>query len=124
MCERFAGLARNADAARSSDFGSWHLLGTSGTVTTLAAIALDLPRYNRARVDMSWYKTAAMLAIVERLADLGPEALAGIGGIGPERAALMLPGCALFSAICATRGRAPSCGASPTAACARACCAN
>jgi exopolyphosphatase/guanosine-5'-triphosphate,3'-diphosphate pyrophosphatase len=77
-----------------------HLLGTSGTVTTLAAIALKLPRYNRTRVDGSWHETAHMLRVVDRLVGQDTEALAQIGSIGPERADLMLPGCAIFTAIC------------------------
>ena len=78
----------------------YHLLGTSGTVTTLAAIALKLPRYNRTRVDGSWHESAHMLKVVDRLVGLDTEALAKIGSIGPERADLMLPGCAIFAAIC------------------------
>jgi len=84
------------------DFDSehYHLLGTSGTVTTLAAIALKLPRYNRTRVDGSWHETAHMLRVVERLLGQDTAALARIGSIGAERADLMLPGCAIFCAIC------------------------
>jgi exopolyphosphatase/guanosine-5'-triphosphate,3'-diphosphate pyrophosphatase len=77
-----------------------HLLGTSGTVTTLAAIALNLARYNRARVDASWHESAAMLKVVDRLVGLDVAALARIGPIGKERADLMLSGCAIFAAIC------------------------
>jgi exopolyphosphatase/guanosine-5'-triphosphate,3'-diphosphate pyrophosphatase len=77
-----------------------HLLGTSGTVTTLAAIALKLPRYNRTRVDASWHETGHMLRVVEQLVGQDTQALARIGSIGPERADLMLPGCAIFAAIC------------------------
>ena len=83
------------------DNRKYHLLGTSGTVTTLAAIALKLPRYNRTRVDGSWHETAHMLKVVDRLVGLDTDALAKIGSIGPERADLMLPGCAIFAAICA-----------------------
>lgn len=83
------------------DAHKYHLLGTSGTVTTLAAIALKLPRYNRTRVDGSWHETAHMLRVVDRLLDQDREALAKIGSIGAERADLMLPGCAIFAAICA-----------------------
>ena len=71
-------------------------------MTTLAAIALKLPRYNRARVDASWYETRRMLAVVERVSRLSVPALAKIGPIGAERADLMLAGSAIFSAICAT----------------------
>jgi exopolyphosphatase/guanosine-5'-triphosphate,3'-diphosphate pyrophosphatase len=78
-----------------------HLLGTSGTVTTLAAIALKLPRYNRSRVDGSWHETRHMLNVVDRLAGMDTATLAEIGSIGTERADLMLPGCAIFAAICA-----------------------
>jgi exopolyphosphatase/guanosine-5'-triphosphate,3'-diphosphate pyrophosphatase len=89
-------------AARMEDFDirKYHLLGTSGTVTTLAAIAMKLPRYNRTRVDGSWHETAHMLKLVERLVGLDTAALAKIGSIGTERADLMLPGCAIFAAIC------------------------
>src|SRR6202012_4960936 len=55
-----------------------HLLGTSGTVTTLAAIALDLPRYIRARVDASWHSTKSLVAVADRLADLDVPALARV----------------------------------------------
>ena len=82
------------------DTGKYHLLGTSGTVTTLAAIALKLPRYNRTRVDGSWHETAHMLRVVDRLLGQDMASLARIGAIGVERADLMLPGCAIFSAIC------------------------
>ena len=97
-----AAASRLSRKARLADFDGrkYHLLGTSGTVTTLAAIALKLPRYNRTRVDGSWHETAHMLKVVDRLVGLDIEALAKIGSIGPERADLMLPGCAIFAAIC------------------------
>jgi exopolyphosphatase/guanosine-5'-triphosphate,3'-diphosphate pyrophosphatase len=77
-----------------------HLLGTSGTVTTLAALALKLPRYNRTKVDGSWHETGHMLRIVEHIAGHDVAALTRLGPIGPERADLMLAGCAIFTAIC------------------------
>ncbi|HSS13577.1 MAG TPA: hypothetical protein VLL04_06785, partial [Rhizomicrobium sp.] len=55
---------------------------------------------NRTRVDGSWHETAHMLRVVEKLVGLDTEALARIGSIGHERADLMLPGCAIFAAIC------------------------
>jgi exopolyphosphatase / guanosine-5'-triphosphate,3'-diphosphate pyrophosphatase len=77
-----------------------HLLGTSGTVTTLAALALKLPRYVRAKVDGSWHPTKKLMNVVERVSRLDVEALAGLGAVGPERADLMLAGSAIFAAIC------------------------
>jgi exopolyphosphatase/guanosine-5'-triphosphate,3'-diphosphate pyrophosphatase len=90
-----------AQTGADFDPGEFHLLGTSGTVTTLAAIALRLPRYDRSRVDASWHETARMLQVVDDLAGMDQAGLAAIGSIGPERADLMLPGCAIFAAICA-----------------------
>jgi exopolyphosphatase/guanosine-5'-triphosphate,3'-diphosphate pyrophosphatase len=90
-----------ADADGGFDPRHNHLLGTSGTVTTLAAIALNLTRYNRARVDASWHETRAMLKVVDRLVGMDVAALSRVGPIGTERADLMLPGCAIFAAICA-----------------------
>ena len=101
MHERFAAIRQAADKVGAFDLATHHLLGTSGTVTTLAAIAQGLPRYNRARVDASWHKTPDMLGVVERLSAMTQEELAAVGSIGSERAGLMLAGCAIFSAVCA-----------------------
>jgi len=76
-----------------------HLLGTSGTVTTLAGIALALPRYDRARVDGSWHSSIRMLEIAEDVAGRDLRGRADMPCIGAERAELMLPGLAIFSAI-------------------------
>ena len=97
LAERFGALA-----SQMTDFDptAEHLLGTSGTVTTLAAIAMGLPRYIRSRVDASWHKTGTLVAVADRLAGMDQQGLAGIGSIGADRADLMLPGCALFAAIC------------------------
>ena len=89
-----------AGQTQGFDAKTEHLLGTSGTVTTLAAIALKLPRYNRARVDASWHETAQLLSVVDRISHMDAPGLAGIGAIGPERADLMLAGSAIFAAIC------------------------
>ncbi|MEP6829435.1 MAG: Ppx/GppA phosphatase family protein [Rhizomicrobium sp.] len=101
MCDamraRFAPLAQQTP---DFDPAHEHLLGTSGTVTTLAAIALKLPRYNRAKVDASWHETSRLLDVAERISRLDMAALAKMGAIGPERADLMLAGSAIFAAIC------------------------
>jgi exopolyphosphatase/guanosine-5'-triphosphate,3'-diphosphate pyrophosphatase len=87
-------------ASHGYDPAHEHLLGTSGTVTTLAALALKLPRYSRAKVDGSWHETGHMLKVVDRIAGLDPVQLGRLGPIGPERADLMLAGSAVFAAIC------------------------
>ncbi len=95
----FARARKEIEKAGPLDIATHHLLGTSGTVTTLAGIALGLTRYERSRVDASWHRCADILAIVERLSAMTRPARAAIGCVGEERADLVLPGCAIFCAI-------------------------
>jgi exopolyphosphatase / guanosine-5'-triphosphate,3'-diphosphate pyrophosphatase len=99
MTARFAEVRRAMDARAPFDSARHHLLGTSGTVTTLAGVAMGLPRYVRARVDTSWHDSAAILAVAERLVAMEREERAGQGCIGEERADLIVAGCAIFAAI-------------------------
>ncbi len=80
--------------------GNVHMLGTSGPVTTLGAIYLDLPRYDRARVDGLSIRRESIEAICAQLVTLDFEARLGHPCIGPGRADLMVMGCAVLSAIC------------------------
>ena len=95
----FAAVKRRMERCAPFVPAGHHLLGTSGTVTTLAAIALGLPHYRRDKVDASWHDCGRILSIVEQISGLDLEARARLACIGPERADLVLPGCALFSAI-------------------------
>ena len=79
--------------------GGVRLLGTSGTVTTLAGIALGLPRYHRPLVDGQVLSHADASAAVEALREMGRDGLAAHPCVGPERADFVLPGCAIFTAI-------------------------
>ncbi|HEY6432911.1 MAG TPA: Ppx/GppA phosphatase family protein [Acetobacteraceae bacterium] len=75
------------------------LLGTSGTVTTLAGEALSLPRYRRPLVDGVVLGRRAAIQAVERLREMGREGLEQHPCVGPQRADFVLPGCAVFVAI-------------------------
>jgi exopolyphosphatase/guanosine-5'-triphosphate,3'-diphosphate pyrophosphatase len=79
--------------------GNAHLLGTSGTVTTLAGVHLNLPAYNRSRVDGCWLTQRQVRAVINSLLRLDYEARACQPCIGPERADLVLAGCAILEAI-------------------------
>ncbi len=79
--------------------GGVHLLGTSGTVTTLAGLALDLPRYCRSQVDGTVLSRRQAEDAVDRLRAMGRDGLARHPCVGPERAEFVLPGCAIFVAI-------------------------
>jgi exopolyphosphatase/guanosine-5'-triphosphate,3'-diphosphate pyrophosphatase len=76
-----------------------HLLGTSGTVTTMAGLHLDLPRYDRRRVDGLWLTAGELNAVVERLLDSSYEERVLNACIGAERADLVIGGCAILEAI-------------------------
>jgi exopolyphosphatase/guanosine-5'-triphosphate,3'-diphosphate pyrophosphatase len=75
------------------------LLGTSGTVTTLAGIALGLPRYSRAAVDGTVLEAAEAEAALAALRAMGRSGLEQHPCVGPDRAEFVLPGCAVFAAI-------------------------
>jgi len=76
-----------------------HLLGTSGTVTTIAGVYLDLPRYERRRVDGCWLNNTQVTDVVERLLAMSYEGRVANPCIGAERADLVLAGCAILEAI-------------------------
>ena len=76
-----------------------HLLGTSGTVTTIAGVQMGLPRYDRSRVDGSWLNTDDIGAVTDRLLHMTYEQRAANPCIGKERADLVLAGCAILEEI-------------------------
>jgi exopolyphosphatase/guanosine-5'-triphosphate,3'-diphosphate pyrophosphatase len=80
--------------------GEVQMLGSSGTVTTLAGIHLELPRYNRAMVDGSVLTFDCVRTVSQRLAGMSYEARTAHPCIGGERADLVLAGCAVLEAIC------------------------
>jgi exopolyphosphatase/guanosine-5'-triphosphate,3'-diphosphate pyrophosphatase len=80
--------------------GEVQMLGSSGTVTTLAGIHLELPRYNRALVDGTALTFACARAVSERLIALDYDGRVAHPCIGSDRADLVLAGCAILEAIC------------------------
>ncbi len=76
-----------------------HLLGTSGTVTTVAGVHLGLSHYDRRRVDGLWMNDAEMDCAIDRLLAMTYRDRAQNPCIGTERADLVLAGCAILDAI-------------------------
>ncbi len=76
-----------------------HMLGTSGTVTTIAGVHLDLKRYDRNRVDGCWMSAQQITAVIERLLAMSYQERVASPCIGAERADLVLAGCAILEAI-------------------------
>ena len=75
------------------------LLGTSGTVTTLASVHLALPSYDRRAVDGLHVPIEAMQKISEMIATMDYEERSALPCIGTERADLVVAGCAILEAI-------------------------
>ncbi len=76
-----------------------HMLGTSGTVTTIAGVYLELKRYERRRVDGCWMGDEEVSRVVERLLAMSYDDRVANPCIGAERADLVLAGCAILDAI-------------------------
>ena len=105
VAEAVAALApfeRTNDIQRHVRTGRVQMLGSSGTVTTLAGIHLALPRYTRALVDGSVLTFEQISVVSTHLAGLDLAGRAANPCIGRERADLVLSGCAILDAICAT----------------------
>jgi exopolyphosphatase/guanosine-5'-triphosphate,3'-diphosphate pyrophosphatase len=91
--------ARHGIAARVRD-GAVQMLGTSGTVTTLAGIHMGLPRYDRARVDGCRLTFDEANGVARRLVAMDYDGRVAHPCIGPERADMVIAGTAIFEAIC------------------------
>ncbi|VAW10223.1 Exopolyphosphatase [hydrothermal vent metagenome] len=94
--EEFENTHKIADAIASRRV---HLLGTSGTVTTVAGIHLGLPRYDRRHVDGCWLDSQDALVVSRRLLAMNYDERVRSPCVGHERADLVLAGCAILEAI-------------------------
>ncbi len=98
--DSFSNFAARIDPMRSKGpLAELRLLGTSGTVTTLASLHLDLPQYDRRAVDGLIVPTESMRSISERLAEMSPDERRDLPCIGRERAELVVAGCAILETI-------------------------
>ena len=97
VARRLRPFAKRAGAEQRC--ANFHLLGTSGTVTTLAGLHLDLPRYDRRRVDGLWMERREVDVVMRRLVAMSFHERVAHACIGRERADLVLAGCAIFEAI-------------------------
>ncbi len=82
--------------------GELQMIGTSGTVTTLAGVHQDLPRYDRRRVDGCYLRAETIVRLSQRIAAMSYEERVAHGCIGPQRADLVVAGCAILHALCHT----------------------
>ncbi|CDO39559.1 Ppx/GppA phosphatase family protein [Bartonella henselae] len=77
----------------------FHLLGTSGTITALAGMHLNLERYDRKKIDGIWMNDADITLMMQRLLSWDVKKRGTNPCIGRERADLILAGCAILDVI-------------------------
>ncbi len=96
MLDRFDDGGRLKDVVAG---GKFHLIGTSGTVTTLAGVHLGLPRYDRRRVDGLWMERENVDRMIDTILSWDFDMRKANPCIGADRADLVLSGCAILEAI-------------------------
>jgi exopolyphosphatase/guanosine-5'-triphosphate,3'-diphosphate pyrophosphatase len=99
MVDEVAGFVEKFAAAHPHDPDGFHMLGTSGTVTTIAGVFLRLKRYDRRRVDGCWLSDQEISRVIAELMAMSFDERAANPCIGAERADLVLAGCAILDAI-------------------------
>ncbi|MCP5072785.1 MAG: Ppx/GppA family phosphatase [Rhodobacteraceae bacterium] len=77
----------------------FQIIGTSGTVTTVAASHLGLSRYERCKVDGISMCKQEIDAVVKRYLSIGPEGRRKAPCIGTDRHELIMSGAAILQAI-------------------------
>jgi exopolyphosphatase / guanosine-5'-triphosphate,3'-diphosphate pyrophosphatase len=99
--DSLAGFSERIESARheTGPGRELRLLGTSGTVTTLASLHLQLPQYDRRAVDGLLVQSADMRAICQGLGRMSPAERQAQPCIGRERSDLVVSGCAILETI-------------------------
>ncbi|MEO1504661.1 MAG: Ppx/GppA phosphatase family protein [Pseudomonadota bacterium] len=92
-------FAKNHCEPTAERLSRMQLLGTSGTITTLAGVHLDLERYSRRAVDGLWIASSAVDRVIERLVGMNGEQRAAIPCIGEDRSTNLMSGAAILRAI-------------------------
>lgn len=84
---------------QAMDSGQVQMVGTSGTVTTLAAIQLKLERYDRRLIDGVYLEVGDLQRVIDSLLDMDSEQRIQHPCIGPGRADLVVVGSAILQGI-------------------------
>ena len=99
--DSFSDFAERVSGARprAGEADMLRLLGTSGTVTTLASLHLQLPQYDRRAVDGLIVPSESMRDISRELSGMSLAERRELPCIGRERADLVVAGCAILESI-------------------------
>ncbi|KZK81951.1 Exopolyphosphatase [Pseudovibrio sp. W64] len=99
VSQRLENFPLGNELSRAIERGNVHMLGTSGTVTTLAGVHLGLKRYDRRRVDGAWMEQEDVSAMINQLLNMSYQERVENPCIGEDRADLVLAGCAILEGI-------------------------
>ncbi|KZL17817.1 Exopolyphosphatase [Pseudovibrio axinellae] len=99
VSKRLQNFPLGNELSRAIERGNVHMLGTSGTVTTLAGVHLGLKRYDRRRVDGTWMEQEDVAAMINQLLNMSYQERVENPCIGEDRADLVLAGCAILEGI-------------------------
>lgn len=80
--------------------GQVQMAGTSGTITTIGAIHLELPKYDRRFIDGLFLQLSDIHKVCGNLLKMTPLERSHSACIGPGRADLVLMGTAILEGIC------------------------
>lgn len=96
ILQEFEDKYQISDAIRNQEI---QIIGTSGTVTVLGAVHLNLPRYNRAAVDGIALSGADVTKVIQRIKNMGYEGRCRHSCIGKQKADLTMAGCTIIEAL-------------------------
>ena len=99
VCRALAGIDAACGIARKARAGRVQMLGTSGTVTTLAGIHMGLPRYDRRKVDGRVVSFPAFEEATLKLRRMSLSDRARHPCVGRDRARFLMAGCAILEAL-------------------------
>ena len=92
-------LAKFSPYSSDRKLDGFQIIGTSGTVTTVAASHLGLKRYDRTKVDGLRMTSAQIDAVIRDYLTLGPGGRQSDPRIGQDRHALIMSGSAILQAL-------------------------
>ncbi|MBK5934326.1 Ppx/GppA phosphatase [Rhodovulum imhoffii] len=92
-------LAEFSPYSADSVGGGFQIIGTSGTVTTVAASHLGLKRYDRTKVDGLRMTSSQIDQVIKDYLSMGPDGRRSDPRIGRDRHALIMSGAAILQAL-------------------------
>ncbi len=97
LCQEFEDKYKLMDAIKNHEI---QVIGTSGTVTVLGAVHLNLARYNRSAVDGIAMSHHDLMKAISKIKRLGEEGRRKHPCIGAQKSDLTMAGCAIIEALC------------------------